>query len=217
MITETGEVYTPHGYFVADSFPLPEDSVFETDLGHSCKNADSILFSVEHDYASLKINNTRFENWMFQMKSLIHIYKGEVILTDVDFKNTHANIDGMDHDVGVFEESEVRELGSTDKQYHTPGIITAKKRDLSSECQVRWQNDEESNWPRVPAPCGRFVWNDGIVHGHNIDMNPYQNTGISKFAPFLNLNRLHEVHISGIYVTKNFMINSLGMPSLFTI
>ena len=112
------------------------------------------------------------------------------------------------------------ELGYSSNIFAVPGIITATK--INRECT---RSQYHANFVQ---PCGKFSWIGGSVTGHNIDMNPFQDSDGDKFSeinerfnPFLNLNRLSDVHISGITVSKNFMIATLDFapwtPSLFTI
>ena len=79
----------------------------------------------------------------------------------------------------------LREGGSDDLTYGAPGIITSTKLTAASPCSFFGVND-------VPAPCGRFIWRGGSITGHNIDMNPGQDSN-ERFLPFLNLNRVDEV------------------------
>ena len=161
------------------------------------------FFSVDNDSAVLQISTSKFENWRFRQRSVIHIYKGEVILTDVDFENTEASSESM----AWGEDFLVPEWLTTvyhDKYYAVAGIISATKKEFyTNENNIVWDASE-----RVPAPSGKFTWKGGSVTGHNIDMNPMKIDDYERFVPFLSLNRLELVDISGITFTHNFMMET---------
>ena len=174
------------------------------------------LFSVNNEEASLEINESKFENWRFRQLSVINIYLGQVLLTNVDFENTEASSSSMVYGPDLTVDTDF-EVGLSHKIYAVPGIITATK-----DRYVAWKESHNGD-EGISAPSGRFIWNGGSVTGHNIDMNPTlwgsePHDRYERFSPFLNLNRLEEVQISGLNITNSFMFDTLKeTPSLFTV
>ena len=81
---------------------------------------------MKKENSKLKINNSKFENWRFLQRSVIHIYSGEVVLNNVDFENTEAMPISMYYP--YYEPSGI-DVGETDLFYSVPGIITSNKMD----------------------------------------------------------------------------------------
>ena len=126
----------------------------------------------------------------------------------------------------IFEDRITSEVGLDDRIYSVPGIITATK--------STWEVDNGD----IPYSSGTFVWDGGIVDGHNIDMYPFYESEDYKygnlnratftddksysfkserFSPFLNLNRVARVEISGLHIKNSYMFETREeTPSLFT-
>ena len=122
----------------------------------------------------------------------------------------------MPHDSVFYKDEKYDIPGTSDSVFETPGVITAKKKNLDG-CAA--------GFGKIPRACGSFEWTGGNVYGHNIDINMryLDNTDDANdrdilFSPFLNLSRLAKVTITGIKFEHNFMLSNYGkMPSLLTI
>ena len=71
IVTDSGELITPHGHYVSDSLPPPDDSPFAAggplNWPDGCKSEAS-TFVLANANSSLKIYNSKFQHMSLRAK-----------------------------------------------------------------------------------------------------------------------------------------------------
>lgn len=179
--------------------------------------SDIALFILKGKAATLDIQDSSFENFRARTHSVIHIYRGALTMTDVDFTYNEPGSESMTvhgdstnyqvHGIITSSIPSVAEITACTPANPTP----PKCDDPSYVCFWGTNNNGLRDGDNFSRPCSdtSITWNRGTVSYLNYDHNfPSTDDKDAAFYPFMDLRLLDSLTLNEVNFLDNLIPNS---------